>query len=235
MLSQMKDQRTLYCFSPPVMIATFVIEIILAIIVFIRYRVTRFGKSAGLVLVLLATFQFAEYRICTTTEIPLLWSRIGFVAITLLPLMGLYLVSLVSHKPHFLKLGYVTAGGFVFYFIFVPKSITGAICGGNYVIFNTSNDLYRLYGFYYLGFLLLGIWESVEKIASLKRRTTSKKVLQWLIVGYISFMGPMGLAYIFLPATRNAAASIMCGFALTLAFILGLKIVPAYNRTHHTA
>ena len=107
------------------MIATFVIEIILAIMVFIRYRVTRFGKSAGLVLVLLATFQFAEYRICTTTEIPLLWSRIGFVAITLLPLMGLYLVSLVSHKPHFLKLGYVTAGGFVFYFIFVPKSITG--------------------------------------------------------------------------------------------------------------
>ena len=97
----------------------------------------------------------------------------------------------------------------------------------NYVIFNTSNDLYRLYGFYYLGFLLLGIWESVEKIASLKRRTTSKKVLQCLIAGYISFMGPMGLAHIFLPATRNAAASIMCGFALTLAFILGCKIVPA--------
>ena len=107
----MKDQRTLYCFSPPVMIATFIIEIVLAIIVFIRYRVTRFGKAAGFVLVLLAAFQLAEYRICTTTEIPLLWSRIGFVAITLLPLMGLYLVSLVSHKPHFLKLGYVTAAG----------------------------------------------------------------------------------------------------------------------------
>src|SRR5579862_8022671 len=135
MLSQMKDQRTLYCFSPPVMIATFVIEIILAAIVFIRYRVTRFGKAAGFVLLLLATFQFAEYRICTTDGVlPILWSRIGFVAITLLPLMGLYLVSLVSHQPHFLKLGYATAAGFVLYFIFVPKSISGAICGGNYVI-----------------------------------------------------------------------------------------------------
>jgi hypothetical protein len=232
--SGVKDPRTLHCFSPPVMIATFGIEVVLATIVFLRYHVTRFGKIAGFVLLLLATFQFAEYRICTSTgDIPLLWSRIGFVAITLLPLAGVYLVSLVSHKPHFLKLGYATATGFVVYFIFVPKSITGAICGGNYVIFNTSNDLYRLYGFYYLGFLLLGIWESVEKIASLKRRTTAKKVLQWLIVGYLSFMGPMGLVYIFEPTARNAVASIMCGFALAFAFILTFKIVPTYRRAHH--
>ncbi|HLH30498.1 MAG TPA: hypothetical protein VKY31_04810 [Terriglobia bacterium] len=216
------------------MIATFVIELILAVIVFIRDHATRFGKTAGFVLVLLATFQFSEYRICTTTgDIPLFWSRIGFVAITLLPVVGLYLVSLVSHKPHFLKFGYATAAGFVIYFLFVPKAISGAICGGNYVIFNTSNDLYRLYGFYYLGFLLLGIWESVEKIASLKRRTAGKKALQWLIVGYISFMGPMGMLYVLLPVVRNAIASIMCGFALAFAFILAVKIVPTYHRTHH--
>jgi len=214
------------------MVATFAIELVLALIVFVRYHMTRFGQAAGAVLLLLATFQFAEYRICTTTgALPLLWSRIGFIAITLLPLSGLYLVFLVSHKPHFLKLGYATAVGFVLYFVFVPKSITGAICGGNYVIFNTSNDLYRLYGFYYLGFLLLGIWESVEKISSLKRRTAGKRALQWLIVGYLSFMGPMGVSYILFPATRNAAASIMCGFALTLAFILALKIVPVYHST----
>src|SRR5262249_47866309 len=100
-----QDQRTLYCFSPAVMVATFTIELILAAVVFIRDHVTRFGKTAGFVLILLATFQFAEYRICTTTgDIPLLWPRLGFVAITLLPVAGLYLVSLVSHKPHFLKL-----------------------------------------------------------------------------------------------------------------------------------
>jgi hypothetical protein len=143
-------------------------------------------------------------------------------------------VSLVSHKPHFLKLGYASAAAFVGYFLFVPKAITGALCGGNYVIFDTSNGLYLLYGFYYLGFLLLGIWESVEKIAAYKRDTPRKRALQWLIAGYISFMGPMAAAYVFFPATRNAVASIMCGFALTLAFILVFKIVPLYNRTHHT-
>src|SRR6185295_6424317 len=162
------------------MVATLVIELFLAAFVFVRHHTSRFGKAAGVVLLLLATFQFAEYRICTAAESgTTLWSRMGFVAITLLPLMGLYLVSLVSHKPHFLTLGYVTAAGFALYFIFVPKSITGAICGGNYVIFNTSNDLYRLYGFYYLGFLLLGIWESIERVASQKRRTRATTSLQW--------------------------------------------------------
>jgi hypothetical protein len=52
---------------------------------------------------------------------------------------------------------------------------------------------------YYLGFPLLGIWESVERIASLKRQIVAKKVLQWLIVGYQSFMGPMGVLYVFVP------------------------------------
>jgi len=219
----------------PVMIATFAIEIVLAVVIFLRYHVTRFGKVAGGILLLLATFQFAEYRICTTTaSSTVLWSRIGFVAITLLPLAGLYLVFLVSHKPHFLKLGYVSALGFLAYFIFVPKAITGAICGGNYVIFNTSTDLFRLYGFYYLGLLLLGIWESIEKIASLKRHTASKSILQWLIVAYLSFMAPMGAVYLLFPSTRNAVASIMCGFALLLAIILAVKIVPAYDRAHRT-
>ena len=196
------------------MIVTLAIEFILAGFLFVRYRVTRFGKVAGFVLVLLATFQFAEYRVCTTSGAgTLLWSRIGFIAITLLPLTGLYLVSLISHKPHFLKLGYASAIGFVLYFVFVPKSISGAICGGNYVVFNTSTDLYRLFGFYYWGFLLLGIWESIEKITSLKRRTSNKKILQWLIIGYLSFMAPMGTVYMLFPSTRNAVASIMCGFA----------------------
>jgi len=45
-------------------------------------------------------------------------------------------------------------------------------------------------------------------------------------------MVPMGVSYVFVPVTRNAVASIMCGFALTLAFILAFKVVPAYSRTH---
>src|SRR5689334_11891738 len=105
-----KPNQNLYCFSPEVMVATFLIELGLAGYVLFRYHVTRFGKVTAAVLLLLGTFQFAEYQICTRNgSVPMLWSRIGFVAITLLPLAGLYLVSIVSHKPHFLKLGYAAA------------------------------------------------------------------------------------------------------------------------------
>jgi len=225
------DCRTLYCFSPSIMLLTFLLELLLAAFVFARYSATRFGKVAGLILILLATFQFAEYRICTTEELTLwLWPRIAFLAITLLPVTGLYLVSLVSRKPHFLKLGYVTAAAFILYLAFVPKSISHAVCGGNYIVFNMSNDFYRIFGFYYLGFLLLGIWESIEKISSLRRLTSVKRTLQWLIAAYLSFMAPMGTAYVLIPETRNAVASVMCGFAVTMAFILTFKVLPAHSR-----
>jgi hypothetical protein len=232
-MKRARQHGTLYCFSPEVMVFTLVTELILATFVFVRHRMTRFGKTAGATLILLATFQFAEYEICTASGAgSLVWARIGFLAITLLPIAGLYLVSLVSHKQHFLKIGYATSVGFIVYFILVPKSITGATCAGNYVLFNASNDFYRLYGVYYLGFLLLGIWEAIEKITSLERQTRGKTALQWLIVGYMSFMAPMGTLYLIFPSTRSAIASIMCGFAILLAFILTLKVVPAYDRIH---
>lgn len=214
------------------MLATFLIEIALATFVFIRHRSTRFGKTAGLTLILLAVFQIAEYKICARSDdISILWAKVGFVAITLLPVLGLYLVSLVSRKPHFLWAGYLSAAAFAGYFLLVPKSISAAICGGNYVIFKASHDVYWLYGLYYWGFLLLGIWESLEKMSEVDGGRV-RNVLKWMIVAYASFMAPMGAVYFLVPITRGAFASVMCGFAVTMAFLLALKIVPAYDLTH---
>jgi len=81
-------------------------------------------------------------------------------------------------------------------------------------------------------FLVLGIWEALEKLSELKRPTQTASVLKWFIVGYLSFMGPMGFAYLFFPETRNGIASIMCGFAIVFALILSLKIVPFYTSIH---
>ena len=51
-----------------------------------------------------------------------------------------------------------------------------------------------------------------------------------MVIGYLSFMLPMGIAYAFYEPARVAVASIMCGFALSLAFILALRIVPEYYK-----
>lgn len=228
------QKSTFFCFSPFVMVTTFAIEIILAFYILARYRMTKFGRTAALLLVLLATFQLAEYLICAGSVQALLWSRIGFAAITMLPLVGLYLVSQLSHKTHFLKLGYVAAVLYAAYFLFVPKAITGAFCGGNYVIFDSSQALYGFYGFYYFGFLILGIWEALEKISSIRKPTTAgkptttRRILLWFIAGYLSFILPMGIIFVVSPDARNALASIMCGFAIIFALILAFKIVPKH-------
>lgn len=223
-----KGATTLYCFSPPVMIATFIIEIILAIYVFIKSR--KAGSDVGIVLVLvfLAAFQLSEYQICGGWS-PLFWSRVGLFAITFLPVLGYYLITKLNKNSRLLKVGFFIAIAFVAFFVFVPQTINGASCGGNYIIFDINSNIHALYGYYYFGFLLLGIWEALSGIRSDEKKRMTKKALFWFIVGYLSFILPLTLIYVFIPVTRVAIASIMCGFAVIFAFILAFKIAPVYH------
>src|SRR3989344_7940821 len=150
-----------FCFTPEVMLATFFTEIALAIYVFIRYRLTVFGRLVMAMLILLGLFQFIEYQVCADPN-QLFWSRIGFVIITILPALGLHLIYLITQKNHFLKFGYTLMLAYIFIFLFAPKAISGATCGGNYIIFHTAQYLYQTYGAYYFGLLFLGIWEALE-------------------------------------------------------------------------
>jgi len=211
------------------MLATFLTEIFLAVYVFIRYKLDNFGRLVVALLILLAAFQLAEYQVCGGQNI-VIWSRIGFIIITLLPALGLHLISIVTKKAHFLKLGYTLAVAYVLIFAFTPKAITGAVCGGNYIIFTTAQDLWWTYSLYYFGFLILGIWEAIEKINKTDTPAGDKNLLRWLILGYLSFMLPMGIVYSIAPsAAWNATPSIMCGFAVILAVILALKAMPNYS------
>lgn len=223
-LKKFSDKSRLFCFTPEVMLATFLTEIALAIYILIRYRLTTFDRLIMAILILLGLFQFVEYQVCATNQ-PLLWSRFGFVIITFLPVLGLHLISLITGKTHFLKLGYTLMLVYILIFLFAPKAITGATCGGNYIIFHTAQHLYQTYGFYYFGLLFLGIWESFKSM-----NKENGNLLKWLIFGYGSFLLPMGIVYLLAPETLSAIPSIMCGFALIFAFILAFKIAPLYNK-----
>lgn len=231
-LKPLSDRNTMFCFSPPVMVATFMIELLLAIVLIIRNYKSRFSRAVALVLLLLALFQISEYIICTTSNASVLWARIGMAAVSLLPPMGIYLVSLISRKSHFLKLSSSLGVGFFLYFLFVPKSLAQPICGGNYVILNVPGGVYWLYAVYYIGFLLLGTWEAWGNMKELRGRSRTKRMLKWLIAAYTSFMLPTAIVYIIYPISPYAIASVMCGFALLMALILVFKIVPLYNVKH---
>lgn len=232
MLKIFREKNTLYCFTPEVMLATLAIEIVLAAYTFLRYRMTAFGVVSSAILVFLAVFQIAEYQICTG-ETQVFWARIGMIAITLLPILGLHLIMLVNNTEKLLKLVYLVAFGSIVFFIFSPTAITNAMCGGNYVIFKSAHQLYQLYALYYFGLLFVGIWKIYEQIVSNSHDLRKRSVLYWILAGYLSFMLPTAIVYGFYESALQGTISIMCGFAIVFALILALRAAPLYHGTNN--
>lgn len=223
--------QTFYCFSPPVMLATMLIEVGLGIYTLLKYRHGVFAKVAALMLFLLGIFQLSEYQICSGQN-PEFWSHLGLIAITFLPIVGLQLVSMVSKKRLLLTAGYAIAITFSLIFIFVPQSITEPFCGGNYIIFSGPAALSKFYAAYYGIFLVFAILESIIAMQE-NRNRRAHRVFRWFIIGYLSFMLPMGIVYAVYAPARIAVTSIMCGFAVILAFVIAFQIVPQYYKYIH--
>lgn len=223
-----KKGYVLNCFSPTIMVITFILEMLLAIYAFIKSRKANSDTGIVIILVFLAIFQLSEYQICGGFD-ELFWSRLGLFVITFLPVLGLYLISKLRKESSILKFGFIFAIAFAVFFALIPRSVSGATCGGNYIIFDIESNIHNLYGYYYMGFLFLGIWQAMIGVNSKNNKHDIKKALKWFIIGYLSFILPLTLVYIFIPITRIAVASIMCGFAVVFAFILTFKVAPIYH------
>src|SRR4051812_32806788 len=94
-----RKKTQLNCFSPPVMLATLTIESCLALYTLWRYKMTEISRLIVGMLLGLAIFQLAEYHVCTglgSQAVP--WSRLGFVAITALPPIGLHMMHALAGK-----------------------------------------------------------------------------------------------------------------------------------------
>lgn len=216
----------LYCFSPPVMLATFIIEIALALYAIFRYKLDEVGRLVVLLLMLLAIFQLAEYNVCESGWIGHEWaSRIGYAAITALPPLGIHLAYALAgrKKRPLLPPAYIIGGLFALFFLLVPGAFAGHDCLGNYVIFQTAPGLSWLYALYYYGWLVAGValcWQLAKQVSK------SKLALLGLAVGYLAFILPTTAVNIIDPSTVQGIPSIMCGFAVLLAILLAFWVLP---------
>jgi len=224
-----KQSTTLYCFSPPVMLATFVIELCLALYTLIRYKLTPITRLAIIMLVGLSIFQIAEYNVCVGAWgiDSLGWSRVGYVAITLLPPLGIHLATRIAGQRQRLLVsaGYAAAAAFALFFLLVGQGMQSSACLGNYVIFRTAPWASLLYGLYYYGLLFVGVgyaWWAAKK----QKSKHAALALRLLALGYIAFILPTTTVNLIDPSTRAGIPSIMCGFAVILALLLALWIVP---------
>jgi hypothetical protein len=222
-----------YCFSPPVMLVTLAVEVLLAVYAVARYKMTGLTKLVTLTMIALASFQLSEYFVCTGSAGHIeQWSRAGFVAITLLPPLGLHILHLIADKPgrKLVLIAYAIMAGFIAYFLLFESAFIGQKCTGNYVIFQLSHRASDLYGVYYYGWLFaalgLGFNWAGEMKAIGKKAALKLQAIRGLIVGYLVFLLPTALANTIRPETRRGIPSVMCGFAVLFALILVLYIAP---------
>lgn len=221
----------LYCFSPPVMLATLIIELALAVYVVFRYKLNEVSRLVVTILCGLALFQLAEYNVCEGAwgMDSLMWARIGYVVITLLPALGIHLATKLAgeKRPILIGAAYLTAAVFAAIFLFVGHGMQTQECLGNYVIFAIAPGAIIPYTIYYYGWLLVAVYYSWHAGRRLSARP-KKKALYSLALGYLSFILPATAANIIAPATLAAIPSIMCGFAVILAVVLATVTVPNY-------
>jgi len=217
---------TLYCFTPMVTLMTFMIEGILGLMAMYRYRHTLFGKLAVWLIFFLAFFQISEYLVCGTSQFyP--WSTIGWICITFLPAIGLHMTSLLTKKTWWVSFGYLMSLIFTIYFVSVGQPFSAVDCPGNFVHYIFESALLGfIYPIYYAWFLLLAL---VRLGGYYLQGGPTKTIIGWFIGGYFSFMIPTTLVYIILPAPLESFPSVFCGFAVLLALIMVVKILPAYE------
>jgi len=216
---------TFYCFSPPVMVITMLSELVLFAYTLLRYKMTPITRVISLALIFLALFQLSEFNVCGGRNAQI-WSHIGFVAITLLPALGIHLILLIAKKKKTLlrSISYAVSVTFALLFSLSSSNITAHVCGGNYAIFHIAERVGGFYFVYYYFWLFAGI--GLCLYYSIKATEKIRQALILQVVGYLSFLLPTGIINMINPKTIQGVPSIMCGFAVIYAFILVFGIVP---------
>lgn len=228
-----KRETGFYCFSPPVMVATIIVESLLLLYSLVRYKTGILVRLVVITLAALAIFQLSEYRVCTGFGLRAEdWSRLGYGAITLLPPLGLHILHVIAKKPRrrLVTFAYTTMFMFIWFFLAYSFAFTGYECTGNYVIFQIGTVPALVYGVYYYGWLLTAIGLAAHWVSHLSDNTAAElhrqKAIKGMIAGYAVFLVPTALVYSMNPSYRRGIPSIMCGFAVLFASILVLYILP---------
>jgi hypothetical protein len=229
----MKSSRstTFYCFSPPVMVATCVVEVSLLVYTLVRYKLSPVTRLVTAFLFFLAVFQLAEFNICGNFgPSALTWARIGFVAITMLPPLGIHLFQVISGYKNRWLTAAAYGSGLVWATVFGASgwAFSGPVCAGNYIIFDLASPIEHSYFVYYYFWLLATIGLCLWHANRAKPRP--RAALLWLAAGYLVFVVPTALVNTAHPATTAGIPSIMCGFAVLFALILTFKILPKISK-----
>jgi len=210
------------------MLGTFGIEIALMVFVLARYWRTVLGRLAALLIFFLAVFQAVEYGICEAGG-GRDWATVGYIAITVLPALGIDISRRLTHRTGWwAAMAYATALGWIILFAVHPGMVGQVACTGNYTILAIDPHFAEGYGLFYFLWLFVGMG-----MCFFERRqgsTPRNAAAGWMAAAYLAITLPTFIVNVVVPDTFHGIPSIMCGFALSMALILTLRVVPLAAR-----
>ncbi|MHA1401203.1 MAG: hypothetical protein ACTSQE_12710 [Candidatus Heimdallarchaeaceae archaeon] len=198
----------------------FTIELCILITVVILNRDHPHFWTVISILLLLQLYQLSEFLICIGIN-PQVFGRIGYVIITFLPPTGYFLaVKLTNWRYKDYYLGFAIATAFSLIYLIDTSSVVLLDCNPLYATYYSKFPL--AYGFFYYGYLFLGVALLFYSLTLNNIERTNSKLSLLLLIGYLSFIVPMHLMTLIDPAYLSVVPSIMCKYALLLAVILGI-------------
>jgi len=209
------------CFAPWISLSTFIIEILLAIWVFIKGPKKLINQLGAVILILLGLYQLTEFMICLSLH-PLFWGKMAHLTYTFLPALGVHWAfALVKEKK---RLFYVYILPIIFSALVLssPLFVKSAECSRYFitVLFEWNPIWLWCYGLYYGGFILVSAIILMKAIIS-ENNKSKRKIYSWGFIGLLSFTVPTLIFILFFPMMNIMFPSVLCEFAL----LFGISVV----------
>ena len=211
------------CFTPQVSIATAIIELIIACIIFLRFKKSKIAKWIALFVLLLGFYQFTEFMLCTSENVQL-WGRLGFITYSILPALGLHLTfNYIKHKIKKLFI-YLPMIVFILIAVFDSNFIIQGYCSQffvsveHYFALTEHWSATLIYWGYYFGYITLMLGLLLNEFRNEKNEARARNHLLILLTIILVITPPLILVNIF-PSLNIAFPSVYCQFALIYAVV----------------
>ncbi|MFH1142214.1 MAG: hypothetical protein V1695_00715, partial [Candidatus Uhrbacteria bacterium] len=211
------------CFTPQVSIATAITELIIASIIFLRFKKSKIAKWVALFIVLLGFYQFTEFMLCTSENVQL-WGRLGFITYSILPALGLHMTFHYTKQKFNKVLIYLPMAIFILIAVFDPGFIISGYCSQffvsvqHYFALTEHWSATLIYWGYYFGYISLMLGLLVNEFRNEKNEAKARNHLLILSTIILVIIPPFILVNIF-PSLNIAFPSVYCQFALVYAVV----------------
>ena len=197
------------------------IELVLLVNIFIFSDKNKSNNLAKILIVVLIIYQAMEFLICGLNYNSPVFVYFAFSDISLLPPLGLYFVLVYYDKlKNYHKLIFIPALFFIVYYATIIPVFNIKLCTPFYAVY--YYPLGDLYGFFYYVPIIISMWLMFTDMRN--KNSNCRKLSRILLSAYVLICLPVIIAFILAFSQQtvllNSIVSVMCKFALLLAFAL---------------